>query len=111
MAHVERVGEVKSVFRALLRARKRCFAGDEQMLNASAQQIRSEFDQHRQISDQNELHRLLQQARETVEFLALNVVQAKLNDRGNYEMKLSKEHAGTSLEEPDLGKLPSRVRQ
>ncbi|KAL2651895.1 hypothetical protein R1flu_020023 [Riccia fluitans] len=94
-----RINEVRSVFRALLRVRRQAFAGDEPALAASAVQIRQEFEANRHVTDEKTLSELLAQGREAVDFISLNVVQAKLNDRGNYEMKLAKEHAGQTAEE------------
>lgn len=79
-----RSAEALSVFRALLRTRKQCFAGDPDMLHASAKQIRDEFDTHKNVSAGEELDNLLKKAREAIEFMKLNIVQAKLNERGNY---------------------------
>ncbi|KAL3699927.1 hypothetical protein R1sor_017949 [Riccia sorocarpa] len=99
MATAPRVNEVRSVFRALLRVRRQAFAGDEHALAASAVQIRQEFEANRHVNDEKTVSELIAQAREAVDFIGLNVVQAKLNDRGNYEMKLAKEHAGETVEE------------
>lgn len=71
------------------------------MLVASAKQIRDEFETHRRSSDPSEIEGLLLKAREAAEFMTLNLVQAKLNDRGNYEMRLRKEHSGATLAPPE----------
>ncbi|XP_024384033.1 mitochondrial zinc maintenance protein 1, mitochondrial [Physcomitrium patens] len=92
-------GEVLALFRSLLRTRKQCFAGDSEMLAASAKQIRDEFEGHRNVGAGEELDKLVTKAREAVEFMKVNIVQAKLNERGNYEVKLKSEHQGASLEE------------
>lgn len=88
-----------SVFRALLRTRRQCFAGDPDMLHASAKQIRNEFDSNRTVGAGEELQSLLKKGQEAIEFMKVNIVQAKLNERGNYEVKLKPEHQGASLEE------------
>lgn len=118
--------QVMSAFRTLLRTSKRCFNGDPAMLVASAKQIRDEFETHRRSSDPSEIEGLLLKAREAAEFMTLNLVQAKLNDRGNYgsslaslllllmrsgqvligdrrlaEMRLRKEHSGATLAPPE----------
>lgn len=79
-----RAGDAISIFRALLRVRREAFAGDKQALKLSAAQIRQEFEANRHVTDEATLSELLAQGREAVDFIALNVVQAKLNDRGNY---------------------------
>jgi len=35
---------------------------------------------------------------ETAEFIKTSIVQAKVNNKGNFEMKLTNEHAGANLE-------------
>ncbi|CAM6087363.1 unnamed protein product [Calypogeia fissa] len=91
--------EVRALFRSLLRVRRQAFAGDEVMVVAAAAQIRHEFEANRHVSDPEVLRQCVAKAREAVDFISMNVVQAKLNDRGNYEMKLDPKHAGESLEE------------
>lgn len=54
------------------------------MLAAVAKQIRSEFDIHKNVEDADELDKLLLKAQEGVEYMQVNIVQAKLNERGNY---------------------------
>ncbi|KAH9536063.1 hypothetical protein CY35_17G086400 [Sphagnum magellanicum] len=106
MATAQRGAEVLSVFRTLLRTRRKCFEGDMQMLVAVAAQIRAEFEEHKSVTDEAQLEQLLGKAREAVDFMQFNIVQAKLNERGNYEVKLEPEHAGASLEEPIPDKAP-----
>lgn len=79
-----RSGEALSLFRSLLRTQRKCFKGDTDMLAAVAKQIRSEFDIHKNVEDADELDKLLLKAREGVEYMQVNIVQAKLNERGNY---------------------------
>ena len=76
--------EAVRVFRSLLRTRRQCFAGDRDMLAASAKQIREEFDANRNVASGEELDNLISKAREGIEFMKVNIVQAKLNERGNY---------------------------
>lgn len=92
--------EALSAYRALLRARKKSFAGDLPMLTQSAKEIRSKFEENRAVSSTSEIQKLLQDAREATDFLTNMVVQAKLTDRGNYEIRLDKEHEGATLEIP-----------
>ncbi|KAG0560255.1 hypothetical protein KC19_10G165800 [Ceratodon purpureus] len=94
-----RSAEALSIFRALLRTRKQCFAGDPEMLVAAAKQIRDDFDEHRNVGPGEELDKLMTKAREAIKFMKANIIQAKQNDRGNYEVKLKPEHQGASIEE------------
>ncbi|GMJ01068.1 hypothetical protein like AT3G62810 [Hibiscus trionum] len=93
-------GEVLSAYRALLKATRKSFAGDTMMLKASAVEIRQKFDANRHATSDPEIQRLLEEAREASHFVSTMIVQAKLNERGGYEVKPSKEHAGATLEIP-----------
>jgi hypothetical protein len=76
-----RSAEALSIFRALLRTRKQCFAGDPEMLHAAARQIRDDFDEHRNVDAGEELDKLMTKAREAIKFMKCNIIQA---NRGNY---------------------------
>ncbi|GLT43204.1 hypothetical protein SLA2020_171730 [Shorea laevis] len=93
-------GEVLSAYRALLRATRKSFAGDTTMLNASAAEIRKKFEENRQVTSEAEIQRHLEEACEASHFISTMIVQAKLNDRGGYEVKPDKVHAGATLEVP-----------
>ncbi|GLU07381.1 hypothetical protein SLE2022_243410 [Rubroshorea leprosula] len=93
-------GEALSVYRALLRATRKSFVGDTMMLNASAAEIRKKFEENRHVSSESEIQRHLEEAREASHFISTMIVQAKLNDRGGYEVKPDKVHAGATLEVP-----------
>ncbi|KAF3436449.1 hypothetical protein FNV43_RR23541 [Rhamnella rubrinervis] len=93
-------GEALSAYRALLRATRKSFAGDSMMLTASAAEIRKKFEENRSVTSEEEIQRHLEEAREASHFIANMIVQAKLNSRGGYEVKPSKDHAGATLEIP-----------
>ncbi|XVE73328.1 hypothetical protein DITRI_Ditri11bG0108800 [Diplodiscus trichospermus] len=93
-------GEVLSAYRALLRATRKSFAGDTLMLNASATEVRKKFDANRHVTSEPDIQRLLEEACEASHFISTMIVQAKLNDRGGYEVKPSKGHAGATLDIP-----------
>ncbi|EEF39268.1 mitochondrial zinc maintenance protein 1, mitochondrial [Ricinus communis] len=93
-------GEALTAYRSLLRATRKSFAGDTMMLNASASEVRKKFEENRHVTSDTQIQKLLEEAREASEFISTMIVQAKLNDRGGYEVKLDKEHAGATLEVP-----------
>eukprot|EP00897_Mesotaenium_endlicherianum_P010439 jgi/Mesen1/9423/ME000618S08812 len=95
-------------FRRLLRAQRVIFKGDDFARSEAMKAIRSGFDENRHVSDPQEIQRLAGEAHEAAEFLRLNVVQAKLNSQGNYEMKLQEEHAGAVAQAPSEVKPSSR---
>lgn len=82
-------GEALSVYRALLRATRKSFAGDKLMLTASAAEIRKKFDENRGVTSEEEIQRHLEEAREASHFIANMIVQAKLNSRRGYGKRLS----------------------
>ncbi|GAB2234416.1 hypothetical protein Drorol1_Dr00003668 [Drosera rotundifolia] len=92
--------EVLRAYREVLRATRKSFAGDTQMLKASAIEARTKFEENRHVESESEIGRLLEDAREAARFIENMIVQARLNDRGGYEVKPGIEHAGATLEIP-----------
>ncbi|XP_010259558.1 PREDICTED: mitochondrial zinc maintenance protein 1, mitochondrial [Nelumbo nucifera] len=101
--------EALSAYRALLRATRKSFAGDTLMLNESALEVRKKFEENRNVTSEEEIKKLLADACEASDFISNMIVQAKLNSRGGFEVKPSKEHAGTTLEIPSEETLPRSV--
>ncbi|CAH2063038.1 unnamed protein product [Thlaspi arvense] len=77
-------GEALIAYRALLRATRKSFAGDREMLKASAFEIRKKFEENRHVVSDSDIPRLLEEAREAAQFISTMIVQAKLNERGGY---------------------------
>lgn len=77
------------------------FRGDTVTLTASRKELRARFDESRlsSLGTQQEIDQALADAAEAADFLRTFVVQAKLNERGNYEMKLEPHHADAVAEE------------
>ncbi len=86
------------------------FRGDTVTLTASRKELRARFDESRrstslgggseqQQQQQEQIDQALADAAEAADFLRTFVVQAKLNERGNYEMKLEPHHADAVAEE------------
>ncbi|KAL9235756.1 hypothetical protein vseg_010492 [Gypsophila vaccaria] len=92
--------EVLKAYRQLLKATRQTFAGDTLMLKSSAIEVRHKFDENKHVSSPSDIDRLLDEAREASHFVSTMIVQAKLNERGGYEVKPSKDHAGATLEVP-----------
>lgn len=93
-------GEALIAYRSLMRATRKSFAGDTVMLRTSAKEIRKKFEENRHVTSPTEVQRLLEEAREASHFISTMIVQAKLNERGGYEVKPRQEHAGATLEIP-----------
>ncbi|GMH30870.1 hypothetical protein Nepgr_032713 [Nepenthes gracilis] len=90
--------DVLRAYREVLRATRKSFAEDTQMLTASAVEVRSKFEENRNVASEVDIKRLLDDAREASHFISTMIVQARQNDRGGYEVKPGKEHAGETLE-------------
>ncbi|KAJ8620561.1 hypothetical protein MRB53_029090 [Persea americana] len=99
-------GAALGAYRSLLRATRKSFAGDTLMLTQSGLEIRKKFEENRAVSSDSEIQRLVEEAREASHFISNMIVQAKLNDRGGYEVKPSQVHAGATLEIPSEEILP-----
>lgn len=69
------------------------------MQQNARREIRSKFQASAAEQDHGRLKQLLGEGREAADFIRTFVVQAKLNKRGNYEMKVEKHHANTEAEE------------
>lgn len=77
------------------------------MLVAAQREIRQQFEQNKDVSDPTQITELLAAGNETAEFIATSIVQAKVNDRGHYEVALEDRHADADLEPVVPGmKLP-----
>ena len=79
---------VKKLFRELLRARVRLFAGDKKALDASLVEIRSHFYSNKNATDEKEIQKRIRDGEEARDFLMMNVLQGKMNERGNFETSL-----------------------
>ncbi|XP_031484892.1 mitochondrial zinc maintenance protein 1, mitochondrial [Nymphaea colorata] len=97
---------VAGAYRALLKAAKKTFAGDEWMLQNSVKEIRSKFEENRQATGDDHIRKLIADAYEASHFVANMIVQAQLNPSGGYEVKPAKEHAGATFEIPTEESLP-----
>ncbi|KAL3517441.1 hypothetical protein ACH5RR_020030 [Cinchona calisaya] len=95
-----RAAEALRAYRSVLKATRKSFAGDTLMLRESAAEVRKKFEENRDVTSETEVQRLLEEAREASHFISTMIVQAKLNDRGGYEVKLEKVHADATLEVP-----------
>lgn len=76
--------EVLTAYRSLLRAAKKAFTGDKQMVQGASAEIRKKFEENRGVKSEDEIKKLLGMAEEGSQFLATMVVQAELNESGNY---------------------------
>jgi hypothetical protein len=73
-------------YRRLLKTVQVVFKGDHHALHQGRKQLREEFQKNRFVTDADELAELYGGIDEVDEMLRFNIVQGKLNDKGNYEV-------------------------
>ena len=83
-----------SGYRRLLRVGKNLFRGDNFALNAYQKELRGNFELNKYENDVEKLEKLWNDIDEAEDFLKNNFVQARLNERGNFETQLP---PGTSV--------------
>ena len=83
--------QVLSGYRSLLKLRTQVFAGDALAASAAKIKIREEFEANKAVQDESEIKALIGGIKEVEDLLSMNIVQGRLNDRGNYEVKLTPE--------------------
>lgn len=71
-------------YRRLLKTAKYVFKGDSFAISQAKITLRQEFLKHKHVTDTHELQELLRGIDEVDEMLKFNIVQGKLNERGNY---------------------------
>ncbi|KAJ1262563.1 hypothetical protein BS78_09G118400 [Paspalum vaginatum] len=90
-----------AAYRAVLRAARRTFKGDQLMLQESAVEIRRRFEDHRGLAPgSDEAVRALADAREAAHFISHMIVQATRAPSGSFVVKPESVHAGATLEVP-----------
>mmetsp|Transcript_4066 Transcript_4066/g.14199 ORF Transcript_4066/g.14199 Transcript_4066/m.14199 type:complete len:119 (-) Transcript_4066:126-482(-) len=89
----------RGLFRSLLRARSHAFRGDATALAASGGEIRKHFEESRSLGPE-EARKKIQEGVEAESFIRLHVVQARGNERGNYEMQVEPQHVDGEYEVP-----------
>lgn len=85
----------RSTLRQLIRAQRRAFAGDAEMLRSGHAAILQQFRANRDAAA-DKVPAMLKTADEAIDFLRHNIVQAPLNERGNYQVdatRIDESHA------------------
>ena len=82
--------QVLQGYRRLLRAASRLFKGDDFALNQARRELRFNFEKNRNVSQVEQIKIHLGEIEEAADMLENHFVQAKVNDRGNYEVGLNK---------------------
>ena len=85
-------------YRKLLRTVAATFKGDDVTLSAARREIRQKFEDNRQVADESSLPVMIADAYDAAEFIKTHVVQAELNESGNYAMKVEDHHTGPGPE-------------
>mmetsp|Transcript_1788 Transcript_1788/g.2107 ORF Transcript_1788/g.2107 Transcript_1788/m.2107 type:complete len:132 (-) Transcript_1788:839-1234(-) len=76
-------------YRRLLRGATRLFGADEEALRLGRIELRQQFELNRNVTDSKALQELIQGIDEAADMMENNLVQGKLNQRGNYEVEIT----------------------
>ncbi|XP_019172302.1 PREDICTED: mitochondrial zinc maintenance protein 1, mitochondrial [Ipomoea nil] len=95
-----RAYEALRAYRSVLKATRKTFAGDTVMLRESAAEVRKKFEENRHVNSEEEIQRLLEDAREASSFISTMIVQAQRTDSGGFAVKPEMVHAGATFEIP-----------
>ncbi|CAL5221847.1 g4107 [Coccomyxa viridis] len=91
-----------SVYREFLRSIKQAFKNDEFMQQTARNEVRTKFQGSSGVTDPAEIDKLCAEGRDAARFLTQYVVQAELNERGNYAMSVEPHHTDAVAEEAAL---------
>eukprot|EP00924_Labyrinthula_sp_SR-Ha-C_P002698 snap_masked-scaffold_13-processed-gene-4.27-mRNA-1 protein AED:0.11 eAED:0.11 QI:0/-1/0/1/-1/1/1/0/108 len=79
---------VLSKYKQLLRASRTLFKNDQIALKASHAEIRQHFEGNKGVRDSEAIHSLLKDVDEAIDMIENNFVQARMNERGSYQVAL-----------------------
>ncbi|XP_072020549.1 complex III assembly factor LYRM7-like [Amphiura filiformis] len=97
--------KVIACFRALHRARRVVFEGDERALDAARIKINEEFSKNKSETDPEKIQEFIKIAEDAENLLKKTVVQAREKEGGKYELRITKDTV-----REDNAKLPPEVR-
>lgn len=80
-----------NIFRKLHRVTQRVFKGDVETLTSVRSRIREEFHSNKDVTDSEDIAKLLSDAREVEKILRERVVQAVMTEDNLYSMKIREE--------------------
>ncbi|KAK9914943.1 hypothetical protein WJX75_002676 [Coccomyxa subellipsoidea] len=72
------------------------------MLSSARQEVRTRFKSAAGVTEPEEIEKLCAEGRDAANFLGQYVVQAQLNERGNFAMSVEPHHTETVAEEAAL---------
>ncbi|XP_038058071.1 complex III assembly factor LYRM7-like isoform X2 [Patiria miniata] len=82
---------VLALFKSLHRTRQSVFQGDELALNAARERINEEFAKNKHETDPDEIQQLIKVGEDVAVLMKKNIVQAKLNEAGRYQVRLTED--------------------
>lgn len=71
-------------YRQVLKSCKHVFKGDNFAIEAARRQLRAEIYKNKDVTDKNEIEKLIAGLHEADEMLRYHIVQGRRNQRGNY---------------------------
>ena len=77
--------EALRTMRELLRSAQEAFRGDSFALRGAKVEIRKHYEKDRRLRGTEEVEKAIRSGREAARFLRENVLQGKMNVRGNFE--------------------------
>ncbi|XP_070549572.1 complex III assembly factor LYRM7-like [Ptychodera flava] len=83
--------KVLACFRSLHRTARNVFRGDQEALAVCRARINNEFQKHRHETDETKIQELLKLGAQVELVLKKTVVQAELNEKGNYKLNITKD--------------------
>lgn len=89
-------------YRRLMRTANIVFKTDVFAITQAKIKLREEFLKQKDVTDKGELKELFKGIEEVDEMLRFNIVQGTLNERGNYDMKITEENQVTVGANQDL---------
>lgn len=84
--------EVLHCYKQLMRTRQRIFSQDDHALEVTKTKVREEFHNNRQLVEVEEIRRAVKVGHDAIDILNKTVLQARLNERGNYETVIKQVH-------------------
>ena len=85
-------------FRKLLRTVSVVFKDDTHAIETARETLKEEFRKNASVSDPKQLEEMFAGIDEVDQMLRFNIVQGRMNERGNYQVDLSREETQTMLE-------------
>uniref|UniRef100_A0A061RCN5 Complex 1 LYR protein domain-containing protein n=1 Tax=Tetraselmis sp. GSL018 TaxID=582737 RepID=A0A061RCN5_9CHLO len=92
--------QVFGCYRRLWRVVNSTFRDDIIALNSAREEMRQHFEKNRDETDPSKISKLLAEGEDAREFLKTSIVQARLNEQGNYTIKVDSPREDVVVQDP-----------